>query len=357
VATPNATSQENSFLRKPASYPRKSLAAGYELDARWPSKDSHADHGWAEVSGLAIDRDSNVWLFHRGKVPVQVFSPAGKQLRAWGEGEFKKPHQIRIDREGNLWLVDAGAHTVEKRTPEGKLLLRLGTPGEPGEDSTHFNEPTDIAILPDGGLAVSDGYGNNRVVRFDSAGRFQSTFGKLGTAPGEFSLPHSIVSDSEARLYVADRNNARVQVFDAAGQFLNEWRQLMVPWGLWITPRDEIYVCGSSPMRWPGIVLPGMVLGVPPKDQIVASFSTDGRMRELWTFPMGTIASHPPGSLSWVHAIAVDPLGNLFLGEIQGRRAQKFRRVAPDDAPGQLANDPRGDDRIQRAGAEKTPPR
>ena len=124
---------------------------------------------------------------------------------------------------------------------------------------------------------------------------------------------------------MADRNNARVQVFDQAGRFLDEWRDLLVPWHIVVTERDEIYVCGSSPMRWPKLPIPGLIVGIPPKDQLIMVFTPDGRVTRLWTFPKGQRS----GELDWVHALAVDRQGNLYLGDIQGRRAQKFLRLEP----------------------------
>jgi NHL repeat len=248
-----------------------------------------------------------------------------------------------------VWLVDSGLHVVRQYTADGTLLLTLGTPGEPGQDSTHFNRPTDVAVTSQGEIFVTDGYGNNRVVHFDARGDFIREWGELGVGRGQFSLPHSIAADSQGRLYVADRNNARIQVFDQAGRFLAEWRDLLVPWHLVVTERDEIYVCGSSPMRWPKLqLIPGLVLGIPPKDQLIMVLTPDGRLTRLWTFPKGQSS----GELDWVHALAVDPRGNLYLGDIQGRRAQKFLKLAPDDVGGEVADKvlPKRDEPVQRAG-------
>jgi hypothetical protein len=279
-------------------------------------------------------------------VPVQVFSPEGKLIRAWGKGQFREPHQVRIDRKGNVWLVDSGLHVVKKYTPEGKLLLTLGTPGEPGDDTTHLNRPTDVAVTAGGDLFVTDGYGNNRVVHFDQGGRFVRSWGSLGTDPGQFSLPHSIALDSRGRLFVADRNNARVQVFDQTGRFLDEWRDLLVPWHIVVTERDEIHVCGSAPMRWPRLPIPGLVVGIPPKDQLIMVFTPEGRVTRLCTFPKG----QRPGEVDWVHALAVDRLGNLYLGDIQGRRAQKFLRLEPAGPVAEIAKKglPKIDEPVQR---------
>jgi hypothetical protein len=326
------------------SYPRINLAAGYEVDPSWPKRPT--DIAWGALAGIAIGPSQEVWTFNRGTVPVQVYSATGEPLRTWGQGEFQEPHQVRIDGKGNIWLVDSGLHMVRKYTAEGNPLLTLGTKGIPGEDSSHFNRPTDVAVTSRGDIFVADGYGNNRIVHYDHGGRFVKTWGKLGVAPGMFSIPHSIAVDSTGRLYVADRNNARVQVFDQSGGFQAEWRDLMVPWHIVVTENDEITVCGSSPMRWPKLAIPGLIVGIPPKDQLVMVFTPDGRVKRLWTFPKG----QRPGELDWVHALAVDRLGNLYLGDIQGRRAQKFLRLDSAGAEREIANDdqPKPDKSIER---------
>ena len=122
-----------------------------------------------------------------------------------------------------IWVADIGNHVVMRFTPEGKLLKMLGTYGEYGTDRTHLNEPTDMVITPRGEMFVSDGYGNSRVVHFDAGGKFVKAWGTLGTRPGQFSLPHAVALDSKGKLYVADRNNARIQVFSPEGESLDTW--------------------------------------------------------------------------------------------------------------------------------------
>lgn len=326
-------------------YPRVNLAVGYDVDPKWPAL---RDHAWGAMAGIALDATGQIWLFNRGDLPVQVFTAAGKLVRTWGRGHFREPHQVRVDGQGNVWLVDSGLHVVRKYTPDGKLLLALGTVAEPGEDSGHFNRPTDVAVTREGEIFVADGYGNNRIVHFDKDGRFVKTWGSLGSRRGMFSLPHSIAADSHGRLYVADRNNARIEVFDQAGRALDEWRDLMVPWHIVVTEQDEIYVCGSSPMRWPKLPIPGLLVGIPPKDQLVMVFVGDGRVKRLWSFPKG----REVGEVDWVHGLAVDRQGNLYLGDIQGRRAQRFLRTEAFDGDGVFAAEqrPKSDDAIQRAG-------
>jgi sugar lactone lactonase YvrE len=233
-------------------------------------------------------------------------------------------HHLRIDRAGALWVTDIGRHVVRKLAPNGEVLLTLGTPDAPGEDETHLNKPTDMVVMPDGSIYVTDGYGNHRVVQFDAAGKFVRTWGKLGDGPGEFNQPHAIVADRAGRLYVADRNNARIQVFDGTGKFLAEWRNLVTPWGLQMSAEDELWVCGSSPMAWwpaGGAANPG---ASPPKDQLVARFTTDGRMTFLWTAPSATPGLNRPGDLGWAHALAFDAAGNLYTAEVASERPQRF---------------------------------
>jgi DNA-binding beta-propeller fold protein YncE len=336
------------------TYPHVDVASGYRVDSRWPSRTGEL--AWGEMPGVCVDAHDQVWTFNRGETPVQVYDNAGRLVRAWGQGQVGKAHSVRIDPAGFVWLSDIGLHVVRKFTPEGELLLTLGTPGEPGEDSTHLNMPTDLVVTPAGDIFVTDGYGNNRVVHFDASGTFVKGWGRLGSRAGEFSLPHSIAVDSVGRLYVADRNNARVQVFDQSGRYLDEWRDLIVPWQVVVTPKDEVYVCGSTPMRWPGklALVPGLTLGIPPKDQVLMRFDTTGRARGLWAFPMGT---DRPGELSWVHGLGVDSKGNVYLGDVQGHRVQKFvpmpSEVPPGDGarPAEYADRPRTDPSVRPASA------
>jgi hypothetical protein len=287
---------------------------GFKVDPAWPKKPANIT--WGDVSGVAVDAKDNVWVFTRSAPNLQVYSPDGELLKTWPDLEHKWAHHIKFDGEGNVWLSDAGLHTVRKFTPEGKLLLTLGTPGVAGVDETHMNKPTDMAITPAGDVFVSDGYGNNRVVHFDKNGRFVKEWGKLGAGPGEFNLPHAICMDSKGRIYVGDRSNARIQVFDQSGAFLDQWRNLIVTWGLWITPKDEIWACGTSPSLNPP--------GTPPTDQVFMRFATSGKLLELWCPKLG---QEKPGETDWVHAVAMDSKGNLYAGDIKGKRVQKFIAV------------------------------
>lgn len=302
------------------NYPPEPTVVEYRVDPDWPKRPEKLGPR-AAVPGVAIDSQDRIWCLERSKIPVQVYNTDGDLLMSWGEGEIKGAHSLRFDHQGNVWITDYQNHVAKKFTPEGKLLLTLGTPGEPGEDETHLRAPTDTAISPAGDIFVSDGYGNRRIVHFDAEGKFVKSWGEYGSGPGQFSLPHQVVMDSQGRLLVADRNSGRIQIFDQEGNYLDEWSNLIMPWGLWVSPQDEIWACGSSPQWWrrdgeyP-----------PPKDQIFLRFSNDGKAKQLWSVPIGADGAEEPGQCNWVHALALDSQGNLYAGDINGKRLQKFVR-------------------------------
>ncbi|NBV85159.1 MAG: hypothetical protein EBS01_02580 [Verrucomicrobia bacterium] len=313
-----------SATSEPAPYPRINLAPQYEVVPDWP----HVQAGWkqGQIPGIAVDKDDNVWVYARTNPSVQVYASDGHIVRSWGDTDKRCiPHGIYFDREGAVWLVDCGLHVVRKFTREGKLLMTLGTLGEPGEDEHHFDKPTGVTVTPSGEIFVSDGYGNNRIVHFDAQGCYVKAWGRLGVEPGQFSIPHAIISDSKGRLYVADRNNVRVQVFSTEGTLLDIWGNILVPWTFYMSSSDQIWVCGSSPMPWTiDPKYPMAPLGCPPKDQLFMKFSTEGKVLQVSTFLKGEDEQEKPGELNWVHAIAFDSHDNLYLGDIIGRRVQKF---------------------------------
>ena len=308
-----------------SAYPKISLAVGYQVVPEWPQKP--AELQWRFVTGVTVDAQDRVWILNAIKPQVQVYAADGKFLDAWGSDAFKNPHFLRIDRAANVWAADYGAHVVMKFTPKGQLLLTLGTPGVAGADATHLNRPTDMAFAPNGDIFVTDGYGNNRIVHFDANGKFVKTWGELGVEAGQLSQPHSIAMDSQGRLYVAERNNCRVQVFDQSGKSLAQWRNLINPWAIHITPRDEEIACGSSPARWGA----RHNLGNPPTDQLLIKFDTGGRALELWTFPLAAPGTQIAGQLDWCHGLGVDSQGNLYIGDVADEslthRVQKFIRL------------------------------
>jgi len=309
-----------------AQYPKINLAAGYELISDWPQKPAGSD--WYVVTGVAVDKQDRVWILNMAESPVQVYdAKTGSYLFGWGSGLFKRPHFIRVDRDGNVWCADYGRHIVRKFTEKGELLLTLGTPDVPGRDESNLNMPTDMAIAENGDVFVTDGYGNNRIVHYDNNGKFIKSWGQLGVGAGDLSQPHAIAIDSKGLLYVCERNNCRIQVFNQNGESLAQWRNLINPWGITILPNDEIVVSGSTPARW----TERGNLGNPPHDQIVMRFDTTGRALEQWSFPICSDGNWKPGMIAWAHGTAVDSEGNLYLSDVadedKTHRVQKFRRL------------------------------
>jgi streptogramin lyase len=263
--------------------------------------------GWnfGECSGVDVDKNDNVWVFNRGAHPVIQFDKSGKMLRAWTEVPLTTAHGIRVDADGNIWLIDVAAHRVMKFTPAGRLLMMLGQVGGaagPNNDTKDgFNRPTNVTFAPNGDFFVSDGYVNSRVVRYNRNGDYVTHWGKKGTGDGEFNLVHDVALDSVGRIYVADRTNARVQIFDQNGKFLSKWTDVGAPWGLYYVKRDNaIYMCDGVNDRISKLSLDGQVLGV---------LSSHGKA---------------PGKLDYPHSIAVDSTGAIYVAEIKNWRVQKF---------------------------------
>jgi DNA-binding beta-propeller fold protein YncE len=199
---------------------------------------------FGRVSAVTTDAQNNVYVFKRDAATDQivVFDSQGKFLRSWGKGMFARPHGLRVDREENVWAVDDAGHQVFKFTREGKLLQTWGVKGVPGNDAKTFNRPTDIAWDSQGNAYISDGYGGTRVVKLDKAGNYVAAWGTPGDGPGQFRVPHSIAVDSKDRVYVSDRENNRIQIFDSGGKLLKTWTHLGCTQGMFITPKDEMWV-------------------------------------------------------------------------------------------------------------------
>src|SRR6266446_428489 len=221
---------------------------------------------WGAAVGVDIDRDGkSVWVFDRCATAddcstsnlsqIQKFDATGKLVASFGAGMINYPHGLHVDRENNIWVSDGRAknngkgHTVMKFSNDGKLLMTLGKPGVAGDGPDTFNAPSDIYVAPNGDIFVADGHGgdtNARIVKLTKDGKFIKAWGKKGKGPGEFDTPHSLAMDSAGRLFVADRSNNRIQIFDQEGKFLAEWKQFGRPSGLFIDKKDMIYVADSQ---------------------------------------------------------------------------------------------------------------
>ena len=207
----------------------------FEPIEAWGNIPASIDLG--DVAGLAVDKRDRVFLFNRGSDPVIVMDKSGEFLGSWGHGVFSNPHGASIGPDDSLYLTDNGDHTVRKFTPDGKLLLELGTPGSVGKPSPFMSgEPfcrcTHTALSPSGDIYVSDGYHNARVHKFSPAGKLLFSWGQPGTGPGEFNFPHNICCDAAGLVYVADRENHRIQVFDGDGNYIRQVNNLHRPCGV-----------------------------------------------------------------------------------------------------------------------------
>lgn len=297
-----------------------------------------APRSWGSTSAVDIDRDGNIWVAERcgmntciGRTdpPILKFDPSGKLLTCFGGGLFAFPHYLRIDRGGNIWVVDGippGAdapqgkgHQAIKFSPEGKVLMTLGKAGIAGDGPDTFNQPSAIAIAPNGDLFVADGHGGNsnaRIVKFNKNGKFIKTWGKKGTAHGEFDTPHALAFDSKGRLFVADRANDRIQIFDQDGTFLDEWKQFSRPSGLYIDRNDVLYVSDSESREREGYGHhPGWKRGIrvgSAKDGTVSAFIPD-------TFPTPEQAS-----TSGAEGVAADSSGTIYGAEVGQKDLKKY---------------------------------
>lgn len=221
------------------------------------------------VSGVAINSKGHIFVLHRGPSPLMEFDLDGQFIRGWGEGLFDRPHGLRIDARDNIWATDVGSHVVYKFSPEGRLLMVLGVRARPGEwhEFGHlrlFHEPNDMAFAANGDVFIVQGHGKAepRVLKFDSGGSFIKTWGKKGKEPGDFDIAHSIVVDAKGLLYVADRNNQRIQVFDADGSYIRESKHPGTPCGLFISPDQTLWLAHGHVGQVMKLDLDGSVLGV-----------------------------------------------------------------------------------------------
>ncbi len=272
----------------------------YELDATWPQLP--AGTHLLSAASVAVDGDDNVYVFHRGTNPIQVFDRRGRFVREFGKDLFTNAHGLTIDHEGNLWTVDNRSNFVAKMDTDGRVKMILGTRGSAGESAVLFDKPTDCFIAPNGDIYVSDGYGNSRIAKFDKDGNFLTAWGKKGVNPGEFNIPHSITLDKDGLVYVADRENYRIQIFNSDGRFLKAWTHVGSPWGLFMTD-DGLYMSDGYNDRVLKLDLEGKILG---------SLGGPGSA---------------PGKFRFPHHLALDSNGAIYVAEILNLRAQRFTPI------------------------------
>jgi sugar lactone lactonase YvrE len=288
---------------------------------------------WGSTSAVDIDRDGkNIWVAERcganscaGKSDPSVleFDASGKLVRSFGGGMLIFPHGIYVDKDGNVWVTDGQGkdgkgHQVFKFSPDGKVLMTLGKAGVAGDGPDTFNQPNDIAVAPNGDIFVSDGHspgtGNARVVKFTKEGKFLKQWGGHGSAPGQFEVPHALAFDSQGRLFVGDRANNRIQIFDQEGNFLAEWKQFSRPSGVYIDSHDILYVADSESTDKDGYGHnPGFKRGIRignAKDGKVTAFIPD--------------PSPGTGATSAAEGVAADAAGNVYGAEVGPRALKRY---------------------------------
>ena len=287
---------------------------------------------WGSSYGVDIDRDGkSVWVFercganncaHSNLDPILKFDATGTLVKAFGGGMFVFPHGIYVDGEDNVWVTDGlgengKGHQVFKFSPDGKLLLTLGKPGVPGDGTDTFNRPSDVLVAPNGDIFVADGHGpgsNARIVKFTAQGKFIKAWGKEGTQPAEFDVPHCLAMDSRGRLFVCDRNNNRIQIFDQDGNFLEALTRYSRPSGIWIDKDDNIYVADSESESvsknhdgW--------------KRGIRIGSLRDGSVKYFIPDPVEKATS-----TSAAEGVAVDAAGNIYGAEVGPKRLMRYER-------------------------------
>jgi len=307
----------------------------YEIVEAW----GKLPDGWSfkEVSDVGVDKSDNVYVFNRGDHPMIVFDRDGNFLRSWGEGVFRHPHGVSMGPDDTIYLTDDGDHTVRKCALDGRILLQIGIPGKPAPrmSGLPFCRCTHTALSPEGDLYVSDGYGNACVHKFSPQGKLIMSWGEPGTDPGQFNLVHNVCCDPDGWVYVADRENHRVQIFDGNGKYETQWNNLHRPQGLWMphVSKPICYIAETGPFANVNIDVQNLGARISIVDNNGTLLSRIGGIRP------GT----KPGEFLSPHGLAVDSRGDFYVGEVAYtawpryhngteppaglRSLQKFRRL------------------------------
>ena len=281
----------------------------YEVIENW----AKLPDGWSfkDVAAVATDHEDRVYVFNRGEHPMIVFDRDGNFLRSWGEGLFPRAHGLHIGPDETLYCTDDGDHTVRKCTLEGKVLLTIGIPGKPSPymSGEPFHRCTHTALSPRGDIYISDGYGNSRIHQYSPDGKLLRSWGESGTGPGQFNIPHNLCCDPDGWIYVADRENHRVQVFDGQGNYETEWHNLHRPCGMFMEARRQpvCYIGEIGPM----MPINRDVPNIGPRISIV-----DHQGRLLTRFGAERAGYERPDQFVAPHGMAVDSRGDIYVGEV-----------------------------------------
>ena len=323
-----ATASLTIALAAQSGRPRNDLPQPYRTTRDWGQLPAGVK--WAAVTAIEPAPDGTLFVIHRcfanscagrSEAPILKYDSSGRLLASWGAGMFVFPHGATVDRDGNLWVTDARGeggkgHQVVKFDRDGKVIMTLGKAGVSGGGPDLFDQPTDIVVSPAGDIFVTDSHRNgknNRVVRFTKDGTYVGEFGRKGSGRGEFSEPHTIAIDSRGRLFVGDRENNRIQIFDQHGTFIDEWRQFGRPSGIFITKDDTIYVADSESGPDTGAhELPGIKKG------IRIGSAKDGRVTAFIEDTESTTPDH-----SGAEGVGVDAQGNVYGGVVRRQMLER----------------------------------
>ncbi len=286
--------------------------------------------GWAygDVGAVGVDAKDNVYVFNRGPHPMIVFDRDGRFLRSWGEGIFKRAHGLHMGPDESVWLTDDGDHSVRQCSLDGKILLTLGIPGRPSPymSGLPFHRCTHTALSPKGEIYVTDGYGNSAVHKFAPDGKHLSTWGGPGSDAGQFNIVHNICADADGWLYVADRENHRVQVFDGNGRYETQWSFLHRPCGLCMGT-------GANPNFYVGELGPTMAVNkdIPNLGPRISITDHTGKVLAR----LGHMhAGEAVGQFIAPHGLAIDSRGDIYVGEVSNTLWSQF--MPPPDPPREL---------------------
>jgi len=282
--------------------------------------------GWKfnEAVAVAVDSQDRVFVFSRSEHPVMIFDRDGIFLNAWGEGLFERPHGLLIGPDDSVFCIDDVGHAIYRFTPDGELLATMGTPGKCSDTGVvngdyrtlkqpagPFNLPTNLALGANGEIYVADGYGNARIHRFSADGELLDSWGKPGSGPGEFAVPHDVAVRSDGTVFVCDRENSRIQLFSPEGEFLSEWTTPARPCQVVFDKQNNGFVAEL-----------GLQVGYyldhdyPGRERIpsrVGVYDPNGELLTTW----GHGDYGVPGELYAAHGIALDSHGDIYVGEVR----------------------------------------
>ncbi len=279
----------------------------YEIAHGWDNVP--AGHEWGEAAAVAVDSQDRIYVFNRGDDPMIVLDGDGNYLGSWGEEVFTRAHGLTPGPDDTLYCSDDGGHSVRQCTLEGEVLLTIGVPGRESayQSGLPFNRCTDVALDPKtGDIYVADGYGNSRVHKYSPDGKLLFSWGAPGTDPGEFNIVHNIATDKDGYVYVADRENHRVQIFDSNGKYETQWANMHRPCAITITPEQDVFVGELGGTMNVNRNLPN----IGPR---ITVYNTSGeRLARIEGEGFAQVA----GKIIAPHGICVTPKGDIYLADV-----------------------------------------